>query len=437
MFIVSLFFISFLAMPKIAEAHCKWNHPHHCLAAVVEAVVAVVQIVVDVTYNVGVGILCFVSPVADFIVDGSGRQSGCGGGSGSVSPPPPPVWIGPVLSVGPITAENIAFGKYSRAIASVAASLWMIFSETVVQIAKAAGGPYANQPLKLSSRITNSGGATNTTFTNVFYIDIGNDEKITTHPGVNTNWDLVLTLSTNGLPANSSTLVSYTIRGDLGGGQIGLPAGTHGIIFCADVNTQISDPAQPLASRCGERIFQDTPNAPPTASLWAEPNPINSGQSTRLKWSSTDAASCTSLTTPDFTLPNHPANNSSGVLVGPLAQNPTSYAITCTGLGGSVNANINVRVLQPNVTITASPSRITSGGSVTISWNTTDVNYCTITKNGIAWKSNLTGANLNSSSPDTNITTQTIYTIICENAVSTIAATATQIVNITPVYQEF
>ena len=172
-----------------------------------------------------------------------------------------------------------------------------------------------------------------------------------------------------------------------------------------------------------------------TASLSASPSTIDAGQSSTLTWSSADADSCTSLggfSTGDAT--------SGSVSVGPLATTQ-NYQISCTGPGGSGNSNTaTVTVLVPTVTISAAPDRVVSGGVSTVSWSATNVNACTITRNGVAWQSLTSDASrtLSSSAPDT-ITAQTTYVITCTNnaSVSAIAATATQIVNIVPSFEEF
>ncbi len=172
---------------------------------------------------------------------------------------------------------------------------------------------------------------------------------------------------------------------------------------------------------------------PPTASLTASPSTIDSGQSSTLSWSSTNATSCTGT---GFSTGGKTSGTAS---TGALTQTST-YQVTCfNSVGTSAPASATVTVLQPNVTISASPQRVPSGGSITVSWNATNVNSCSITKNGSPWKNNLKAdANrIVSGSTTDAITNQTTYGIVCSNNSSATAATASQIVNVTQVFQEF
>ncbi|MHB1163097.1 MAG: DUF5585 domain-containing protein [Minisyncoccota bacterium] len=180
-----------------------------------------------------------------------------------------------------------------------------------------------------------------------------------------------------------------------------------------------------------------TINPPPSVTLSASPSTIYSGQSTKLTWTSSGAASCnfpsgSSLYTPG----GYPANNTSGLSTGPLTSSQ-SYQISCTGPSGTGNSNIvPVTVLVPTATISASPARIPPGGSTTITWSGTNVSSCTITKNGVVWKT-LSGASLTGSAPDTKITVQNAYLMTCTNGVTSPVTTAQTIVNIAPNYREF
>jgi hypothetical protein len=90
------------------------------------------------------------------------------------------------------------------------------------------------------------------------------------------------------------------------------------------------------------KVPQATPA--PTVSLSASPNPVNSGTSSTLTWSSTDATSCTATG----------AWSGSQTTVGTrstaaLSANQTeTYNLSCTGSGGSVSASTNVVATAPN-----------------------------------------------------------------------------------------
>lgn len=183
----------------------------------------------------------------------------------------------------------------------------------------------------------------------------------------------------------------------------------------------------------------------PTATLSANPSTIDSGQSSTLSWSSARATSCTAVG--GFSTGGATSGSAS---TGALSSTQ-NYRISCTGSAGTASSNIaTVTVLVPTVSISASPDRVvTSGGgsggngSTTISWNATNVNTCTITKNGATWKTLTSSGSprtLSGSAPDT-VSGQTSYVMSCTNNASAsadaVAATATQVVNVVTSFRNF
>lgn len=174
-----------------------------------------------------------------------------------------------------------------------------------------------------------------------------------------------------------------------------------------------------------------TCSPPPTATLSASPPTVVSGNKTTLTWSSTNATSCSAAGGFDTG-----GRTSGSALSIPLTTNPADFQVTCTGPGGVGRANTSVTVTSPTVAISATPTRVTSGSSTTVSWKATDVDTCDITRNGSHWKTLPTDAPLTSSSPDT-ITGQTVYEITCTDA-STKAHADSVVVNTgTGGFQEF
>jgi len=130
-----------------------------------------------------------------------------------------------------------------------------------------ASGAVVGFPTKLSTYITNYGLPTTETFTNRYFIDIGNNDPA--GPGDSTGWDLTYTTTTNGVgstPVESSIIIGHNYNPtapvtlnvgngfDSSSGVDGLPLGGHGIVFCADWNGDVSDPAQPKADRCSQKM---------------------------------------------------------------------------------------------------------------------------------------------------------------------------------------
>ncbi|MDO8593794.1 MAG: hypothetical protein Q7R59_02770 [bacterium] len=171
----------------------------------------------------------------------------------------------------------------------------------------------------------------------------------------------------------------------------------------------------------------------PLATLSANPSTIDSGQSSTLTWGSSYATSCTAAGS--F---NTGGTTSGSASIGALSSTQ-NYQTSCSGPGGSVSSNIaTVTVLVPTVSITATPDRVNSGDTSTVSWDATHINSCTITRNGVTWQTLTAGPShsLSGSAPDT-LTTQMTYTMTCANNASVTAVTSTQMVNINPGFEEF
>ena len=162
------------------------------------------------------------------------------------------------------------------------------------------------------------------------------------------------------------------------------------------------------------------------------PSTINQGQSSNLSWASSGAVSCTS--TGGFSTNNRTSGNAR---VSPLTT--TSYQIYCDSSSGTRGYSniVTVTVRVPTAVVSVTPTRVRSGGTVTVSWNATNVNSCDITRNGSPWKQNLAGANLTNSAQDT-ITSQTTYVMTCTGAAASASVSSVPVtVNIAPTYNEF
>lgn len=178
-----------------------------------------------------------------------------------------------------------------------------------------------------------------------------------------------------------------------------------------------------------------------SVTLTANPTAVPSGDASSLTWTSTGGmTSCNfPVGSPLYDPSGYPPQNSStGLSTGPLMVD-TSYNLTCTGPSGSASGTTVVAIIvppPPTASITASPTRVSSGATtdnVTVSWNATNVNSCSVSRNGVAgWRTSIADAskNVNDSSPDM-VTTQTRYDLTCGTA------TATTVVNLLPGFIEF
>lgn len=173
--------------------------------------------------------------------------------------------------------------------------------------------------------------------------------------------------------------------------------------------------------------------------LSASPSAIDLGQTANLNWS-IPAACASSCAFSD----GHAVTGQSGsyTVTPPTPDSGTTdtYALTCpSGSSNTVQADVTVRV--PTVSISVSPDRVRSGDSSTVTWSSTNVDSCDITRNSSPWKTGLTAnvsRQVNGTSPDT-ITAQTTYKITCVNdsGQTSASATGTATVNLVPGFEEF
>lgn len=152
----------------------------------------------------------------------------------------------------------------------------------------------------------------------------------------------------------------------------------------------------------------------PTLSISANPSSINSGASSVLSWSSSNVSACSASG----------GWSGSKALTGTQSVSPTSnttYTLTCTGPGGSVNqsATVNVTAVSaPTLSISANPASITSGSSSVLTWSSTNTTSCT---GSGGWSGSKTLTGTQSVSP----TATTTYTLTCSGPGGNIAQNAT------------
>jgi hypothetical protein len=167
---------------------------------------------------------------------------------------------------------------------------------------------------------------------------------------------------------------------------------------------------------------------PVTVSLIANPASVQSGGSTTLTWSSTGATSCSASGGWSGTKATS-GSQSSGALSA-----AATYTISCTGGGQTAQQSITVAIATsapppppppppppgaPSVTLTASPTSVTSGGTTTLTWSSTNATACTASNGWTGAKS--TSGNVQMS----NITSTTTYALQCTGSSTSATASAT------------
>lgn len=180
-------------------------------------------------------------------------------------------------------------------------------------------------------------------------------------------------------------------------------------------------------------VVNDDSGNTPTVTLTATQNPINSGDSSDLSWTSTNATSCQTNIGPWLIPGAKPVNSgSSPETTGPLTAN-TTYSIICSNSGASVEAFVTVYInspMLPTISFYADRPVINSGESTDLIWSVQNATSCTGSSGPASWtgggnKSIPTGTE--STGPLTTVTT---YGLSCSNNYGSNTAFATVFINV-------
>ena len=168
------------------------------------------------------------------------------------------------------------------------------------------------------------------------------------------------------------------------------------------------------------------PSAPPIVTLSASPTSLPVGGAATLTWSANGAASCTASGAWSGDRPTSGAQST-----GALATT-SSYSLTCSGAGGTATQSVTVAVANtppppmPTVALSASPPSVSSGGSATLVWSSTDASACSASG---AWS----GTKATAGSQTTGALTATsTYTLSCTGAGGTATRSITVVVASVP-----
>ena len=153
----------------------------------------------------------------------------------------------------------------------------------------------------------------------------------------------------------------------------------------------------------------------PIVTLVASPTTIGSLGSSTLTWSTQHVDQCTA------TGGWHGVLATSGTWSTGALSNTTEYELTCKGAGGSAtqSATVTVSAKAPAVTIQASPSSLSPGGSSTLTWSSENATSCTASG---AWS----GAKAVSGTQSTGaVTANSVYTLTCSGSGHSASQSAT------------
>lgn len=113
-------------------------------------------------------------------------------------------------------------------------------------------------------------------------------------------------------------------------------------------------------------------SASPTVTLRASPWSVLSGHSSTLTWSSTNATSCAASGDWSGTLATS-GSRSTGALTA-----ATTFTVTCKGAGGTASRTETIYLSDevPQVTFTASPTKLQEGGHAVLTWKASNAYMC-------------------------------------------------------------
>jgi hypothetical protein len=118
----------------------------------------------------------------------------------------------------------------------------------------------------------------------------------------------------------------------------------------------------------------------PSINFEMRPASIKLGQTSAAVWTTSGATSCQATGAWSGALS---VNNPRGATIGPMKTAGTfTYGMSCTGAGGTtaVNTSLGVgAVPAPTIQLTLTPSGMTPGNAVLITWSTTNADSCTAT----------------------------------------------------------
>ena len=191
-------------------------------------------------------------------------------------------------------------------------------------------------------------------------------------------------------------------------------------LFCKNSTGQIATKTVTIAVAPTAPPVSPSPPAPTPAPPAPVSCSVNGGASTSIIAGESAAVSCTAPSPVTCTLGGTPI---------PLSVRPsdtTTYTVLCSN--GSTAA-VTVTVLQPTLSISASPTRVRSGRSATVEWSALNASSCTVTGPGLS-------ASGTSGSRSTGaITGRSTYVLVCQTGAGAKSAATT--ISIIPFFLPF
>ena len=221
---------------------------------------------------------------------------------------------------------------------------------------------------------------------------------------------VVLNTSTT-LVWNSTDATACTASGDWSGSKPTSGSQTiNALIANSSFNLSCTGPGG--SANDSVSVTVAAPSAP-VVNLSASPTNLPFNGSTTLSWTSSDTTNCTA--SGDW---SGSKATSGSQTINTLIAN-SSFNLSCTGPGGSVNDSVTVTVAAPTPTLSfsASPVTVAQNGSTTLSWSSTDSTSCTASGD---WSGN---KGVSGSETMSSLMIDRQFTLTCSGAGGTVADT--------------
>jgi hypothetical protein len=185
-------------------------------------------------------------------------------------------------------------------------------------------------------------------------------------------------------------------------------------------------------------VVQLTGVAPITAEISADPTSVVAGTATTLQWDASPGASCTATggATGDGWEGNLPPSGSQSVTE--TSAGTYQYGLSCHADSQTAQAETSVTVTWPVVTasLSGSPTSISAGESVTLTWSSTNATSCTASGGGAndGWPGTKATSGSQSVVEPNALSVPSIslvFEITCTSNVSGLTAQATSTVEVT------
>lgn len=165
----------------------------------------------------------------------------------------------------------------------------------------------------------------------------------------------------------------------------------------------------------------------PIITMSAKPESIGKGKTATITWSTMNATSCTASGggTSSTWKGSRPLK---GSYTTPPLMTSQSYTLSCVGDGKTSLRKVTVSVAQgPQITFTATPSKVTAGEKVTLAWLAPNATSCTAGGAGVdwGWTGKLSASGVQTTAP---LKESQMFSITCENGVGGTTTKEVQVV---------